>query len=174
MKQVDVVFQVEDDKISELQRALYKMQGADAKVLSFSRHDFKKNNTIAEIAELFYKNNIDIDVWDTEIDMCVAFVLDLNDSTNGSYYGKFMMLLAKNVEVNHIGKFGMTCEFSRYFAQHADKVNKYVKENIGLSGGFFDNELYLELTENLESLIAGYGSENEYQKLCEALTDEEE
>lgn len=173
MKQVDVVFQVEENKIGELQKALYKMQGADVKVLSFTRHDFVKNNTIAEIAELFYNNNIDMDVYDTEIDIAVAFTFDLNN-TDDSYYDKFMMLLAKNVEVNHIGKFGMTCEFSKYFAQHADKVNKYVKENIGVSGGFFDNELYLELTENLESLIAGYGSEDEYKKLCEALTDEEE
>ena len=172
MKRLDVTIFVNDnDTAKEVRKAVHNMSDENVSVYAVKDHEYNKGNTLKEIADLFHNGILDDDVYDTDIDMAVAFCL--NTRTNDhSYYSKFLYWLADNVEVAHIGDMGMTCKFSELFAEYADKVNPFVKENDWNSGEFDEEDYFFDFVANLDSLIAGYSNESTYRDICQMLNIE--
>lgn len=128
----------------------------------------EKQNTLAEVARNFYDGDLDIDVYDKDIDMIVAFVYDFKEEPT-DYYEKFLKYLADNVQVIHIGSNGITCDFSKLFKEAGEKLQKFIIENEWQSGEFDDDEAYYDMVLCLESLISGNSSESTYKDLLEIL-----
>lgn len=128
----------------------------------------EKQNTLKEVAMNFYNGDLDIDVYDTEIDMAVAFVYNFKEEPT-DYYEKFLKYLADNVQVMYISSNGITCDFSKFFKEAGDKLRNFVIENNWQSGEFDDNEAYYDMVLCLESLISGNSSESTYKDILEIL-----
>lgn len=107
----------------------------------------------------------DIDVWDTEIDMGVAFVFDPNETPTDNY-DKFLRAIALNTEVTHVGKYGLTVDFSGW-------LKNYNKELLDLDWWYDDefsgDEYYYNAVLWMESAIAGFYGDKKYGKFLSAL-----
>lgn len=132
--------------------------------------------TLKDYALAFEDGYIDMDVYDDDIDVGVAFIWDKDNENSSDPYYKFQDLLANNVKVKkHLngGYYGdrLICGFSDYAKQHADAVRDMLKKYYDEDRFEFDFETEPEycFAELIEGLIAGYASEDMYQKWIDAL-----
>lgn len=127
--------------------------------------------TIRETAEEYLGNEIDIDVCDTDIDMCVCLCHTLGDTSDAME--KFIELLCNNVIVTRFDPENghMVCDFSGFYRIYREKINKWIDE-VGLirCGDFDDDEPEYELTNITEQLISGNAGENLYASLLKVFT----
>lgn len=135
--------------------------------LSESEENFKPM-TLKEYGEKFLDGNIDVDVYDNEIDMGVAFVFDCNKAPK-DYYEKFLSIFANNVmvvdELNDEWN-SLTCDFSGFYKPYNKQINAWYKKNGG-HDEFEGDEGYYDLVLATEGLVSGYYSEEDYKELCD-------
>ncbi len=172
MKEINGTFFCKtDEDVIKLRQAIYKLQDENITVYGVIKHDWQKGNTITEIAKMLYDGDLDIDVYDTDIDIAVAFVYDVTKSPE-SPYEEFLKILADNVEVQRIDKTGITCYFSKFFASFGKKLTDFIAEVEWESGEFDPEDYYYDMTLKLESLIAGYATDSTYKLIVELLSKE--
>lgn len=129
--------------------------------------------TLREYGKKFLDGYLDTDVYDTEIDMGVAFVFDCDEDPTDNYE-KFLSILADNVVVKDAFKDGvLTCDFSGFYKPYNDKINDWYKKNGGHQE-FEGEEGYYDLVLATEGLVAGYYSEEDYKELCDIFTSKKE
>ena len=125
--------------------------------------------TLREYGKKFLDGYLDTDVYDTEIDMGVAFVFDCDEEPTDNYE-KFLSILADNVVVKDAFKDGaLTCDFSGFYKPYNDKINDWYRKNGGHQE-FEGEEGYYDLVLATEGLVAGYYSEEDYKELCDIFT----
>ena len=125
--------------------------------------------TLKEATEKIYNGYMDIDVSDSEIDMAVAFVYDVNEAVEDEY-NKFISILAERTKIvkTVTSKWGDTlvCDFSSVFKPY----NEELKEVFDMDNSEFDSdEAWAEAVVNLEPLISGNAGESTYKELNEIL-----
>lgn len=125
--------------------------------------------TLKEATEKIYNGYMDIDVSDSEIDMAVAFVYDVNEAIEDEY-NKFISILAERTKIvkTVTSKWGDTlvCDFSSVFKPY----NEELKEVFDMDNSEFDSdEAWAEAVVNLEPLISGNAGESTYKELNEIL-----
>ena len=132
--------------------------------------------TIKDYAIAFEDGYIDMDVYDDDIDVGVAVIWE-EKMANGDAYDRFQDLLANNVKVKqHLtgGYYGdrLIVGFSEYAKEHEDAVRDMLKKYYDEDRFEFDFETEPEycFAEIIEGLVAGYASENLYQKWLDALS----
>lgn len=123
--------------------------------------------TMAEVAEKLCDNEIDVDVYDTEVDMGVAFCYEIGD-TSDSYF-KFLDLLSRKVKVVTIRDYSWVCDFSGYFKQFNDELIKLREEYGWPVYEFEDDETYYDFVLMLEALISGNATDSSYAQLLTVL-----
>lgn len=107
---------------------------------------------------------IDKDVCDSEIDMLVAFVYDLGEESD-EYY-KFLKWLTDHVKVVRENGDFLICDFSGAFKPYNDKLKTFFNMK---RSEFEEDEAYYEAVVNLEALISGNASLNQYNELLRCL-----
>lgn len=123
--------------------------------------------TIAEVAEKLGDSEVDVDVYDTEVDMGVAFCYDIGD-TSDSYF-KFLDLLSRKVKVVKVQDYSWVCDFSGYFKQFNDDLIKLREEYGWPVYEFEEEETYYDFVLMLESLISGNATDSSYAQLLSVL-----
>lgn len=115
---------------------------------------------------------MDIDVYDTEIDMAVAFVWSVRHEDKDEYdeYDRFLTILADNVEIDKFVSDWLVCDFSGYFRNFNSELEKLNKDNGWGTIEFDGDETYYDYVLWLESLISGNESESTYKKINDVLT----
>lgn len=122
--------------------------------------------TLREYGKKFLDGYLDTDVYDTEIDMGVAFVFDCDEEPTDNYE-KFLSILADNVMVKDAFNDGaLTCDFSGFYKPYNDKINDWYKKNGGHQE-FEGEEGYYDLVLATEGLVSGSYSEEDYKELCD-------
>lgn len=122
--------------------------------------------TLREYGKKFLDGYLDTDVYDTEIDMGVAFVFDCDEEPTDNYE-KFLSILADNVVVKDAFNDGdLTCDFSGFYKPYNDKINEWYKKNGGHQE-FEGEEGYYDLVLATEGLVSGSYSEEDYKELCD-------
>lgn len=125
--------------------------------------------TLREYGKKFLDGYLDTDVYDTEIDMGVAFVFDCDEEPTDNYE-KFLSILADNVVVKDAFNDGdLTCDFSGFYKPYNDKINDWYKKNGGHQE-FEGEEGYYDLVLATEGLVSGSYSEEDYKELCDIFT----
>ena len=71
---------------------------------------------------------MDIDVYDTDIDMGVAFVWGATAEVKDEY-DRFLSILADNVEVSKFVSDWLVCDFSGYFRNFNSELEKLNNDN---------------------------------------------
>lgn len=112
---------------------------------------------------------MDIDVYDTDIDMGVAFVWDATAEIKDEY-DRFLSILAENVEIDKFVSDWLVCDFSGYFRNFNSELEKLNKDNNWRTLEFDGDETYYDYVLWLESLISGNESESTYKKINDVLT----
>lgn len=112
---------------------------------------------------------MDIDVYDTDIDMGVAFVWDATAEIKDEY-DRFLSILAENVEIDKFVSDWLVCDFSGYFRNLNSELEKLNKDNGWGTIEFDGDETYYDYVLWLESLISGNESESTYKKINDVLT----
>ena len=123
--------------------------------------------TMAEVAEKLCDNEIDVDVYDTEIDMGVAFCYEIGDTSDA--YFKFLDILSRKVKVVKIQDYSWICDFSGYFKQFNDELSKLREEYNWPVYEFEDDETYYDFVLMLEALISGNATDSAYTQLLSVL-----
>lgn len=123
--------------------------------------------TISEVLEKNGEKEIDIDIYDTEVDMGVAFCYELGD-TSDSYY-KFLDLLSRKVKVIKVDDYYWICDFSGYFKQFNDELVKLREKYNWPIWEFDGDETYYDFVLMLESLISGNATDSSYAQLLEVI-----
>lgn len=173
MKEINGTFFTKtNEDVIKLRQAIYKMQDENLSVYGVIKHDWQKGNTLTEIAKMFYGGDLDIDVYDADIDIAVAFVYTVTDKPQ-SPYEEFLKILADNVEVQRIDEEGITCYFSKYFASFGKKLTDFIGEVEWESGEFDPVDFYYDMTLKLESLVAGYATDSTYKLIVELLSNKD-
>lgn len=111
-------------------------------------------------------NELDSDVFDTDIDMAVALVYqpEMEESTDS--YDRFITDLCKITQVDRVGRNGIVCKFS----DALKPFNEQWKDIFEMGYSEFDeDEAYYEAVANLEALISGNASDRLYGELCDIL-----
>lgn len=165
---------VEDEEAKERQHLIEEKYSEDvlqiiydfARYFKLDKDDLDESSLEEDINKAVIRNyadsdgEIDLDVTDTEIDMLVAFSFDFNDSDD-SYYSQFMNILANNVEVVSFNNGILTCKFSDYFKRYNSELASLFEID--------EEEAYIEVVADLESLLPGFAGEEIYKKLVDIL-----
>lgn len=112
---------------------------------------------------------MDIDVYDTDIDMGVAFVWDATAEIKDEY-DRFLSILAENVEIDKFVSDWLVCDFSGYFRNFNSELEKLNKDSGWGTLEFDGDETYYDYVLWLEGLISGNESESVYKKISDVLT----
>lgn len=112
---------------------------------------------------------MDIDVYDTDIDMGVAFVWDATAEIKDEY-DRFLSILAENVEIDKFVSDWLVCDFSGYFRNFNSELEKLNKDSGWGTLEFDGDETYYDYVLWLECLISGGVSESVYKKINDVLT----
>lgn len=112
---------------------------------------------------------MDIDVYDTDIDMGVAFVWGATEEVKDEY-DRFLSILADNVEVSKFVSDWLVCDFSGYFRNFNSELEKLNNDNGWRTLEFDGDETYYDYVLWLECLISGGVSESVYKKINDVLT----
>lgn len=112
---------------------------------------------------------MDIDVYDTDIDMGVAFVWDATAEIKDEY-DRFLSILAENVEIDKFVSDWLVCDFSGYFRNFNSELEKLNKDSGWGTLEFDGDETYYDYVLWLESLISGNEGEKTYKKINDVLT----
>lgn len=107
---------------------------------------------------------IDMDVTDVDIDLLVAMVYELGDTSD--YYDKFLDWLVNHVQVSKEDSDPLICNFSGAFKPFNDKLKEFFDMD---NSEFDEDEAYYEAVVNLEPLISGNASDGLYKKLLDCL-----
>lgn len=112
---------------------------------------------------------MDIDVYDTDIDMGVAFVWDATAEIKDEY-DRFLSILAENVEIDKFVSDWLVCDFSGYFRNFNSELEKLNKDSGWGTLEFDGDETYYDYVLWLECLISGGCDETTYKKINDVLT----
>lgn len=111
---------------------------------------------------------MDVDVYDTDIDMAVAFVWDATGEIKDEY-DRFLSILANNVEIDKFVSDWLVCDFSGYFRNFNSELEKLNNDNGWRTIEFDGDETYYDYVLWLECLISGGASEETYKKINDVL-----
>ena len=124
------------------------------------------DETIADVTKRLYDDYLDIDVCDTEVDMCVAFVYDPTNSRSDPY-NRFIDLLAKHVKVVTIRPHSLVCDFSGFYEPHNEQIYEWLKKDTTCH--IDKDTAYYDLAEITSLLVAGYCTDTTYRELYKIL-----
>ena len=110
---------------------------------------------------------LDVDVYDTELDMGVAFVYSIYDPKD--QYGRFLESFL-DVEVTHDSRetgWGLTCDFSGFFRPHNSELVEFYDLFLkGTGREFSKGEMYYNFVTWLEGWVSGYATPSTYEMLA--------
>ncbi|MBR5342256.1 MAG: hypothetical protein IK151_10100 [Erysipelotrichaceae bacterium] len=132
------------------------------------------NSNVGKTLAEYGANYIDKDVWETEVDMCVVFVLDLEEPIKDTY-DRFLNFLAENIVIKEENIDSFTCDFSGFFENHKDKLRSlYKAAGWRLEPEFDDDEIHYDFVSSvIPSMISGNADENSYKLFMETFEKDE-
>lgn len=177
----------EENGERELKRVLDKlaediMQGdVEGKVLDFNgnvcltytseEETFEESKKIEESAEgqkladyLESTDYEDVDITDSEVDMMVAFCLDIENADTDSFE-TYLSVLAKDLNVMNVGNGIITVDLTRHVTDNFDLYDSILD-----CDGVSKEEEITEIVENMSGLISGYATDSVYTELVKGLS----
>ncbi len=111
---------------------------------------------------------IDKDIWDKEVDVCVGFVLDREESSEDDtlyYQDQFLSYLADNVIVVEGNPDSYICDFSGFFKKHQDELKElYEKAQWRLEDEFDEDEIHYDFVSSvLPQMVSGNSTDSTYK-----------
>ena len=123
--------------------------------------------TIWDYMMEYCDGEMDQDVTDSELDIWVAFCCDSDMENSNDSYDRFLVMLAKKVNISDTPTEKvdgiLRCDFSGWAEQFNDKIRETMKKN---HGNFMYSEpsgAYLNFINDLEALIPGEAGDKTYQ-----------
>lgn len=105
----------------------------------------------------------DVDVTDNEIDMMVAFCLDIEDADSDPF-STYLSILAKDLNVINAGEGIVTVDLTRHVTDNFDLYEELFDCN-----GDSKEEEIADMVEKMSGVISGYTSDEVYSKLVSSL-----